>query len=225
MDVVEGEAADRGGPLGVEQHEQAGDAVLGFEGVVVQQPAGLFPAGLGVDDAGGAAPPGRREAPGGSASVRRAQRTKFPASPVGGVRRWPARRRGRLGRAVARVQAVGGEPVEQRDGGLDVASGGDELAVGGVGAVEPAAQAAEHVPDGVAVQQLLLVGVGSLRRWSGDPAFQPGHVLVAGRQGADRDQHAAQVLDGFAGGQLVEGLVGELAGRPGRAGSRGGAAG
>jgi len=47
LDVVEGEAADRGRPLGVEQHEQAGDTVLGLEGVVVQQPAGLFPPCLG----------------------------------------------------------------------------------------------------------------------------------------------------------------------------------
>ena len=51
--VVEGEPADRGRPLGVEQDEQSGDAVVGFDRVVVQQPAGLVPAGLGVDDAAG----------------------------------------------------------------------------------------------------------------------------------------------------------------------------
>src|SRR6266536_1947559 len=34
-----GEAADSRGPLGVEQHQQPGDTVLGFEGVVVEQPA------------------------------------------------------------------------------------------------------------------------------------------------------------------------------------------
>jgi len=43
LDVIEGEAADRGRPLGVEQHEQASDTVLGLEGVVLEQPAGLFP--------------------------------------------------------------------------------------------------------------------------------------------------------------------------------------
>jgi hypothetical protein len=32
-----------GGPLGVEQDEQAGDAVVWVDGVVVQQPAGLLP--------------------------------------------------------------------------------------------------------------------------------------------------------------------------------------
>jgi hypothetical protein len=61
VDVVEGEAADRRWPLSVEEHQQPGDAVLGLEGVVVQQPAGLLPAGLGVDDARGAAPPGGGE--------------------------------------------------------------------------------------------------------------------------------------------------------------------
>ncbi|MGH9212480.1 MAG: hypothetical protein ACRD2C_17660 [Acidimicrobiales bacterium] len=36
FDVVDGEAADGGGRLGVEQDEQAGDAVFGFEGFVVE---------------------------------------------------------------------------------------------------------------------------------------------------------------------------------------------
>ena len=56
VDVVDGEAADRGRPLGVEQDEQAGDAVFGFDGVVVQQPPGLVPSGLGVDDTAGTVP-------------------------------------------------------------------------------------------------------------------------------------------------------------------------
>ena len=57
------------GRLGVEQHEQPGDAVLGFDGVVVQQPASLFPAGLGVDDPGRPAPFDGCEVQAGSASV------------------------------------------------------------------------------------------------------------------------------------------------------------
>ena len=61
LDMAEGELADRGWPLGVEQDEQPGDAVFGFERVIVQQPACLFPAGLGVDDADRPAPPGGRE--------------------------------------------------------------------------------------------------------------------------------------------------------------------
>jgi hypothetical protein len=51
VNAVEGEAADVGWPLGVEQDEQAGDAVFESEGVVAEQSAGVFPAGLGVDDA------------------------------------------------------------------------------------------------------------------------------------------------------------------------------
>src|SRR5205823_8384672 len=61
VNVVEGEAADRGGPLCVEQDEQPGDAVFGFDGVVVEQPARLLPAGFGVDDAGRAVPFGGGE--------------------------------------------------------------------------------------------------------------------------------------------------------------------
>ena len=43
VDVDEREPADRGGRLGVEQHEQAGDAVLRSDVVIVQQPAGVGP--------------------------------------------------------------------------------------------------------------------------------------------------------------------------------------
>ncbi len=59
--VLKGEAADRGGPLGVEENEQSGDTVFGFESVVVEQSAALLPAGIGVDDAGGPVPSGRGE--------------------------------------------------------------------------------------------------------------------------------------------------------------------
>ena len=80
VDLLEGEAADRGGPLGVEENEQAGDAVPGFEGVVVQQAAGVVPSGLGVDMPLGPSHPVAAK----SRLIsfwRRAQRTKFPASP------------------------------------------------------------------------------------------------------------------------------------------------
>jgi hypothetical protein len=61
VDVAEGERADDRGPLGVEQDEEPGDAVFGVEAAVAEQPACLFPAGLGVDDAGRAGPSGGRE--------------------------------------------------------------------------------------------------------------------------------------------------------------------
>jgi hypothetical protein len=56
LEVGEDEAADGRWPLGVEQDEQPGDAIFGFDGVVVQQPAGLVPACFGVDDARRAVP-------------------------------------------------------------------------------------------------------------------------------------------------------------------------
>jgi hypothetical protein len=55
--VVEGESADCCGALGVEEDQAPGEAVLGLEGGVVEQPACLFPSGLGVDDARRAGPP------------------------------------------------------------------------------------------------------------------------------------------------------------------------
>ncbi len=61
LDVAEGEPADRGRPLCVEQHEEPGEAVFGFERGVVEQPAGVAPAGLGVEDLGRAAPFGGGE--------------------------------------------------------------------------------------------------------------------------------------------------------------------
>jgi hypothetical protein len=69
LEVVGGQAADVGSALGVEQDQQSGNSVLGLDGVVVQQPAGLFPPGFGVDDAGWSTPNGSRRSPAGSASV------------------------------------------------------------------------------------------------------------------------------------------------------------
>ncbi len=46
LDVLEGELADRGGGLGVEQDQQPGVTVSGFGAVSVQQLAGVGPAGF-----------------------------------------------------------------------------------------------------------------------------------------------------------------------------------
>ena len=209
VDVVEGEADDAADGLGEQEHEQPGDAVLGFDGGVVQQPAGLPPAGLGVDDSGWAAPLDGREVQSGQLL------SSGPADEVPGrvlmSGMW-------AGQPFLQVTLAGGgegepvfgEPVEQDDGSADVTSRGCGLAAGGVSTGEPSTQSPDHVPDGVAVQQLPLLGVRSLRDDLGDPALQPGHVLVAGLQRADGDQDAAQVLDRFAVGHLVEGGVGEL---------------
>ena len=132
VDVAEGEAADDRRPLGVEEDEEPGDAVFGIEACVVEQPAGLFPAGLGVDDAGRAAPPGGGEIQAGQLLLVR------PADEVAGLAAvaslaaddpgiqvvLPAGRRG---------EVPGGEPVQERDRGLDVLADADQLVVGDPG--------------------------------------------------------------------------------------------
>jgi hypothetical protein len=99
-----------------------------------------------------------------------AQRTKFPAS----VRCVACAGQPCLQAALAggaQGHVVGGEPVQQGDSGFDVPLGCDGLVVGGVCAGQPGAEPAGHVPDGMAVQQLLLAGVGALGDGPGDPAF------------------------------------------------------
>ena len=139
---------------------------------------------------------------------RLAQRTKFPASRMGGVIA------GQPGVEVAlaggaQPEAAGGEPVQQRDGGSDVPLDGDGLAVGDVLAAGAAPEPAQGVPGGVAVQQLPLAGIVTSGDESGDPVFEADHVLVAGRQRAGGDQDATQVPDRLAAGQLVQGGVGQ----------------
>ena len=125
LDVAEGEPADRGRPLGVEQDEQPGDAVFGFEGAVVQQPAGLFPAGLGVDHAGRAAPSDGGEVQAGQLRACVAQRTKCPASArwvacalASQVSRSPCR-------AVARVRSRAVSQSSSAIAAVDVPLGGE----------------------------------------------------------------------------------------------------
>ena len=72
-----------------------------------------------------------------------------------------------------------GQPVQERHGGADAATGDSGLAVGGVPAAEPAAKPPQHVPDRVSVQDLFLAGVGTGGNCLADPAFQLGEVLIA----------------------------------------------
>jgi len=99
----------------------------------------------------------------------------------------------------------------ERHGGPDVAAGNGCLGMGGVPAVVPAAEPAQHVPGRVTVQDLFLPGIGASGHGCADPAFQLGEVLIACWQRSGRDQHAAQVRQGLAGWQLVEDGVGERA--------------
>ena len=131
VDMVEGEAADRGGALGVEENEQPGDAVLGFDGVVVEQPAGVVPSGLGVDDAA-------RPVPFGGSEVQAGQLlTPCPADEVPGLAAMGGMLAGQPGVEVTlpgggQLEVAGGEPVQQRDRGPDMPLDGDGLAVADV---------------------------------------------------------------------------------------------
>jgi hypothetical protein len=111
--------------------------------------------------------------------------------------------------AVGQGEVAGGEPVQERDCGFDVLTDADQLVVGGVSACGSAVQAPKQVPDGVVVQQVLLAGVAAAGDHGGDPAFQPGHLLITVGQRSDGDQDAAQVLDRLAGRQRAESGMGK----------------
>src|SRR5450759_482761 len=165
--------------------------------------------GLGVDLAGGAAPPpGGKLQDGQLLLLRPANEVSGLAAVRGVVAGQPALEVALPGTGQGEV--VGGEPVEQDDGGFDASSGADDLSMGGVRAAQPVAKPPQHMPDGVAVQQLLLVGVGSGGDRLADPALQPDQMLVPGGQCPDGDQNGAQVLDRFACGQLIQGAVGDF---------------
>ena len=74
------------------------------------------------------------------------------------------------------------QPIEQCDRGSDVLPDDDGLAVGGVGVACALSQPAQQVPDGVAAQQVLFIGVGAFGDGGVDPVFESDHVLVAGGQ-------------------------------------------
>src|SRR6266699_704005 len=215
LDVTEGKAADGGGLLGVEQDEQPSDPVLRPEGTVIQQLPGLCPSPFGVDDTGGACPPGGREAQAGQLLV------ASPADEVPGRAALADARRGRplveiALRAGGQREPACGQPGQECHGGGDVPAGDAGLVVGGVGAADPVTQPAEYVPGRVAVQDLLLLPVGPAGDGLRDPAFELDEVLVAGGQRSGGDQDAAQMHQWLARGEFVERDLRGGAGEPGQ---------
>ena len=73
-----------------------------------------------------------------------------------------------------------------------------------------AAQAAQEVPDGVAVQDLALAWVGAGGEDGVEDAFEACQVLIPGRQRPGGHEHAAEVGEGRARGEVVESGVGGL---------------
>ena len=71
-------------------------------------------------------------------------------------------------------ELVGGEPVHERGGGVDVAAGEGGLVGGGVGVAGALTEPSQDVPDGVAVQHLFVVGVTASSDGSGGPGLRVG---------------------------------------------------
>ncbi|HWG62811.1 MAG TPA: hypothetical protein VG253_13970 [Streptosporangiaceae bacterium] len=180
FDVAGGQPADPDGRLGVEQDEEAGQAVAGADGVIVEQPAGGVPAGLLVEGAGRARPAGGGEDEAGET---------LAGGPPDEMACFLA-----VGRLAARqpsfevtlaagreCQVLGGEPVEQDHGGADALAHHRELLMGGVLAAGAAAQAAQKMPDGVAAQELPLTGIVAAGEYVVQEPFEAGHLLVPPR--------------------------------------------
>ena len=179
VDVGEGEAADGGGGLCVEEDEKTGDAVLNVDRVVAEQPARLRPAGLGLDGP-------RRPVPANSGKLEAREPLGCrPADevphlePVGPAAE-PVLEVSLATRCEA--EAALAEPVEQSDGGTDLGLHDGGLGVGGLLGLVSLAQPPQQVPDAVAPQQLLLDRVRASCDRGGDPALDADHVLIVCRE-------------------------------------------
>jgi len=216
-DVAGGEPADPGDGLGVEQDEQAGEPVSCVQRVVVQQAAGGVPASLVIQCPHRAVPAGGGEGQRGEAVA------GGPADEVSGVVAVGCFAAGQppfeVGLAAGgQAHVLGGEPVEQDDGGADVLVHDGVLLDRGGLAVVPAPQPAQQVPAGIPVQDLALVRVGAGGEGVADEPFETGHLLIAWRQCPGGDQYAAQVREDRGLVQAVQFAMGELAAARGDAG-------
>ena len=171
----------------------------------MEQPACLFPSGLGVDHTGWSAPsdggevqPGQLVLPGPADEVARRRGGRRPG-------RWTATLPGRLAGRWPGCRSRAVSQSSRAMAALMFCCAATIWPWVAWVAAQPAAQPTDHVPDGVAVQQLLLARVGAFGDGPGDPAFQPGHLLIARRQRPGGDQDARRCSSGLAGGQFVEG--------------------
>ena len=99
-----------------------------------------------------------------------------------------------------KLEAAGGEPVQQCGRGSDVVLDGCCLSVGGVSSVVAPAQPVKCVPDRVSLQQLPFVGVGAFGDGAGDPLLEADQVFVAGWQGCGGDRTLRRCLTGLLSG-------------------------
>ncbi|MGW0615811.1 hypothetical protein [Streptomyces sp. NPDC002788] len=208
VDVTDGELADGGDLLCVEDQQQSRDAVRGRQGVVVEEAPGVRPAFLAVDGAERACP-----SDGAVGQVAGVPVLYRPADEVAGLVGVADRGVGhpafqvRLG-AGPDCEPFAAEPVEEVVRRGDVAAHVQVLEPSGVVFTEAAPEPAHVVPDRVAVQDPALCKVGAGLDGRGDPFLQGDQPLIARWQGAGRDQDTAQVGQHLARGQFVEDLVG-----------------
>ncbi|MEV0746620.1 hypothetical protein OG345_03115 [Streptomyces sp. NBC_01220] len=158
LHVVDGEPGDRCGPLGIEEQQQAGEAVFGLEGVVVEQASGGGPAGFLVHRRGRAVPSLGREA-----EIAGELLGQGPAHEVACLLAKADVVAGHPAFEVA--LATGGkgsilalEPVQEIDGCPQMLPCDRELAVGDLFAAAATAKPAQEAPRRVSVQDFPSLG-------------------------------------------------------------------
>jgi len=82
-------------------------------------------------------------------------------------------------------------PVEQFDRRPHVLLNDDGLPVGGIRTAQAGPQSPQEMPHRVGVEQLLFAGVVAIGDDAAGPTLDPGHLLVAWREGPGGDQDAA----------------------------------
>ncbi|WP_159403856.1 hypothetical protein [Streptomyces sp. NRRL S-646] len=198
LDVVDSEPLDRGGSLGIEEQQQAGEAVFRLESVVAQQSTGGVPAGVVVHRRGRTVPSHGRKA-----EIAGDLLGQGPAHEVACL---PAVTDVLAGHPAFKVGLTAGgkgevlvlEPVQKADGRPQMLPRDRELVVGDLLAAAASANPAKEVPSCVPVQDFPSLG-GRVR---GDEVlhvpFETDHLLVPPGQDAGGDENTADVLDDLA---------------------------
>lgn len=197
FDVLGGEAADGCRSLGVEEKEEAGEAVLRFEGVVVEETACDMPTMFVIERLGGAVP-----ADGGDVDCGEL----VGAGPADEVPRVVAVGCRVVGEPPLKVRLLaslqcelgGRQPVEEGYGCSGPLTCGNELLRGEGLASFPSSESPDEVPDRVPLQDFAVLGVLRGCEEAGQEAFEAGHVLVPLRQGADAHEDLPEVGEGWA---------------------------
>ena len=205
-DLIDGDGDDAAELLAVEQDEASGDSVGQLESVVAQEACDDGPSDVVVERGTVLSPlAGHLERRRGVA-VPRGPAEEVTDFGVGGTSGLEEALEAILGE-IAEPLSSGIEPRQQGDGSVDAGLG--EARVGHLAGVGSATQPAEHNPGGIGVDHAPVIGTLDPIERGLDPALEAGQVLVAWREGAVGDQHAAQVIGRLSLGVGVERLVGD----------------